>query len=297
MTKASSRRFAFGLAGWFLVACAAGAQGAAPPNEADQVPPEPAEEAALFEALEAGGAIGLDITSPATGWQVVPGTAVEIEVKPFPGVNVESVAVVGPGTVASDEEAPFEVDLELPLELVGPFEVMAIGKGPAGEMFASRVLLLEAVPAARLIALDLTPKESFLFVPGLDRSLRATGVYDDGVRRDITEVGTEFISLNEEIVKVSADGVLTPTKVGITTVLARNGDVQDGVTVNVVENPRLISREDFEGEAGESAAAPADQEAPVDPDRPRESGGEECVPVGPHDPLCPRPPPSGGGGV
>jgi hypothetical protein len=67
------------------------------------------------------------------------------------------------------------------------------------------------------------------------RGIGVGGVYTDGVKRNIAAStdGTTYASSNEQIVKVSAEGVVTAQGVGAATITVRNGPHSAEVKVEV----------------------------------------------------------------
>lgn len=204
--------------------------------------PVTASALALNEAMQArmrpfqSVAPGLAITSPAPGTVVSSGETVLVTVEPLPGASVARVLLTGPSVAQVDEAAPFQFTLEVPAEAVGDFTLTAAGSNDKGQLFTSGELQLLALPEAALTAIELLPRDPLLLGPGDTVRLSALGHFSDGIARDISDpaVGTLYSSIEPEFAEVSADGVVTAIQPGVTTLLARNGDVQDSVTVNIL---------------------------------------------------------------
>lgn len=179
---------------------------------------------------------GLTITSPAPGTEVSPGAVITVAVQPNPGVSVESVLVAGPSAVAVDNAAPFEVQLQIPIESIGDFTIEALGRNSQGQMFTSNTVLLNVRTKSTLNSIEILPRDPLLLGPGDSTGLTVIGTYSDGVTRNLGSAGagTTFSSVEPEIATVSPDGVITAVTSGFTTILARNGDVQDSVTVTIL---------------------------------------------------------------
>jgi mono/diheme cytochrome c family protein len=78
--------------------------------------------------------------------------------------------------------------------------------------------------APRLTKLEVTPRDGVLVEPKTQIALKATAVFADGVRRDVTRLAV--FEPSNLIVKISADGVVTREQAGESTVLVRYLDKQ-----------------------------------------------------------------------
>lgn len=214
------------------------------------LPPSLQKPAALFEleltrveALQGG----LVIDMPLDGTVVTSGQTVTVSLTPPVGSNLTEVLVSGPLSAQIDDQAPFDLQFEVPIEAIGDFEMTAVGKNAAGDLFASENITLSVVPPGTLQDIDLLPSEVVLFSRGDTSSLLVLGQFSDGVVRDLSDpaLGTTYLSDDPSIVSVSPDGLLKAERLGITTLIARLGAFQDSITVTVVKNPDLIFADDF----------------------------------------------------
>lgn len=141
------------------------------------------------------------IVAPATGTVVAPGTSVHVVVQ----ASWTRVLLVGPGTTAIDEAAPFELDLSIPAEAVGSFAIKAFGASDTGAFSASNTVTLSVVPPASLQSLRAVAPDLILFGPGSTHSLVVLGTYSDGVTRDVTDAstGTVYRANRPEIERVA----------------------------------------------------------------------------------------------
>ncbi|MEM8961246.1 MAG: alpha/beta fold hydrolase [Acidobacteriota bacterium] len=185
---------------------------------------------------------GLVIDSPPAGAMVTPGAPITVTVSPTDGVTVDRVLLIGPTVSMEDDAAPFVFELDLPAELIGEVTFKALGRNGMDEIFESEPVTWIAEPAEALLSLDLRPDQPFLYGGGDSLALEVLGTYTDGVVRDLTSQGMTYLTLDSEIVTIDTAGIVTAVEVGITTVIARSGDVQDSVTVYVRQaSPRLFA--------------------------------------------------------
>lgn len=179
---------------------------------------------------------GLNLSSPSEGSTVFSGDVVEILVAPDPGLQVDEVILVGPDVTTVDTSAPFRFNLAIPDDAIGEFQVSAIGKNTSSQFFGSDSVSFFVLSPSTLGAIDLVPEDPFLTGPGTKLQVVALGSFDDGIVRDITsqQLGTEFLSSDPLVASVTHDGVLELHRSGKVTLVARNGNVQDSVTVTLI---------------------------------------------------------------
>lgn len=182
---------------------------------------------------------GVRIVSPAPGTTVAPGQTIEVVVEPTSGANVQRVLVLGTDAAAIDEQPPFRLQLTVPANLSGDFPLSALGANATGDYFTGDSVHLRVRPTADLLKLDLKPDDVVLIGTGSTRPMTTVGEYADGIVRDLTDpvTGTLYQSVNSSIVSVSSAGQITARSLGTTTIVARNGEDQDSITVRVLEGP------------------------------------------------------------
>ncbi len=94
------------------------------------------------------------------------------------------------------------------------------------------------IDAPRLTKLEVTPRESVLVEPETQAALKATAIFADGTRRDVTRLAV--FEPSNLLVKVSEDGVVKREQAGESTVLVRYLDQQVPVRLAFVP-----ARKDF----------------------------------------------------
>lgn len=180
---------------------------------------------------------GLTIVSPANNTPVEPGAEIEVIVEIGEGVVLEGLFLFSEfgSAYMGQPVSPAAIILPIREDAAGEINVRAVGFDANGDVYGSPGLDLGAVPMAPLDSLRLFPRTPYLFGEGSTLSATVIGVYDDGVHRDVTSpvTGTEYSSSNTSIFTVSPDGQVTATGPGKATLIARNGGVQDSVTVDV----------------------------------------------------------------
>jgi pimeloyl-ACP methyl ester carboxylesterase len=199
----------------------------------------PAKAAKALAAPDKAGLLipgGLTITAPAAGTTVLSGGSVPVTVATANGFVLDRLLLVTEVDAQRADDAPFAAALEIPLDAIGPIELVAFGRDANGDYAISDPVSLTVVPAADLEQVFVVNRDPIL-AAGSTRHLSVLGSYDDGVLRDISDgaTGTQYLTSSSFIVSVSADGVLTANNQGIATVVARNSGIQDSISVTVVE--------------------------------------------------------------
>lgn len=204
----------------------------------------PAPMAAPVEPSPAGvmlapGDIGLSILSPLGGTPVTPGETMNVSVALEPGFgNVTDLFIVTPYSteLVLAPTFPFATTISVPTSAAGSLPLVVFGFSDTGEFLISGVVELGATPEAELVSIHLLDRNPFLIGTGATTSVEVLGTYDDGIERDITSslAGTEYLTSDPTVFTVSPSGQVTATGVGKATLIARNGGLQDSVTVEVV---------------------------------------------------------------
>ncbi|MCH9680323.1 MAG: cellulose binding domain-containing protein [Deltaproteobacteria bacterium] len=182
-------------------------------------------------------ASGLTITSPVAGTEITPGEMLQVVVEADVGIDVAVMGVVtqSASVIIDQPIAPFVVDLAIPDEAGGDLDVLAFGFSATGELLISQVVELGATPDAELLHVHIVDRNPVLFGEGDTRSVSVLGLFDDGFDRNITSLstGTDYLTSDPGVFTIAGDGILEATGVGLATLVARNGGLQDSVTVDV----------------------------------------------------------------
>ncbi|WP_228557461.1 choice-of-anchor A family protein [Myxococcus sp. AB025B] len=143
---------------------------------------------------------------------------------------IHRVAVVIP-------EAPFTTTFQVPPHAIGTVQLVATGIDDARQRRSSPPVSLQVVSSAQLNLISVLNGDGVLHGVGTTRNLVVTGLYNDGIKRDITSqaVGTVYSSSNEAIATVSTAGVVTARGPGTATIVIRNGPAVTSISVTVVE--------------------------------------------------------------
>ncbi len=187
-----------------------------------------------FESAVRGIADGtLVITFPEDGTIVEPGQTVTVTVAPSVGLELAEVVVVLPGTAAR-VVGGLDLEVVVPERSVGPVNVLAAGKTPAGDLVLSAPTTLYVQPGAGLEAIRIEPQRPILVGVGSSLDLVVEGSYADEVVRDISSpaTGTEYLLSDPAVLRLSGSRIEALSE-GAATVVARNADVHDSVTVEV----------------------------------------------------------------
>jgi hypothetical protein len=180
----------------------------------------------------------LRIVSPAEGAEVFAGDSLSVQVAADGGFVPVSVAAVVGDSFTTSETAPFTVTLSVPPEALGATKLVALASNASDQSVVSNLVVLNVKTRAAINRVNVVNRDPFLFGIAKLRHLTVTGIFGDGVTRDITSpaVGTVYRSSNPAIVTVSPDGTVSSVAPGIATVIAQNGNVQDSITVTVTPN-------------------------------------------------------------
>jgi hypothetical protein len=177
----------------------------------------------------------LTIRAPSPGTEVASGEPVTV-VLHSTVLGLEQFVVVGWHCAARGSGPPFEIDLDVPVESYGPFEIQGLGKTKEGEFVLTEPVLLRAVPSARLSAVDLKPHDPVVFGSRSQR-LYVIGSFDDRVEREIPTDECRFGSGDAAVAAVSDGGEVRGVSNGTAWVTAECHGLKDSVEVVVVDDP------------------------------------------------------------
>jgi len=191
---------------------------------------------------------GLTITEPSPGSVFRPGDKVLVKVEPSANENLKAVFVFAGKLRYStiDLSAPYEFEFVVDSDFVGADKVVASGKLVDGTIVETeidfRVVLLSTV---KLDSVTIVPSPIYItMLPASDpdavdwatERLRISGIYSDGVERDISAsaFGTIYTSSDRNIVTVDSEGTVVAQKVGRAKITVRNADKEASVDVIIV---------------------------------------------------------------
>ncbi|HEY3197214.1 MAG TPA: hypothetical protein VGJ57_04305 [Nitrospirales bacterium] len=187
----------------------------------------------------------IQITAPAKNAAFKPGTSIKIEISIPPGLPVAKVTYtlleedraledkVEPPPSSTSEVAPFEAELPIPQDAVGPYRLLAVAQ--VRERRGFYVLFdetsLSIVPDVPLQALRSESPVRFTKTIGEVQILAIRGLYADRVVRDLTSsaTGTSYRSSDPSIVRVNADGRAQALGEGTAEITARNQGKEDRI--------------------------------------------------------------------
>jgi hypothetical protein len=99
---------------------------------------------------------------------------------------------------------------------------------------------LDADDAPKLVRLIVEPRHATLYAPDVSAKIRATAEFSNGQKRDVTSLAV--FGSSATFVSVSADGIATADRAGLTTVTVRHLDQQVPARLEFVpERPGFIS--------------------------------------------------------
>lgn len=181
---------------------------------------------------------GIRIVSPAPGTQVTPGGTVSVVLEGTGGFVPMVAYVMGAEKAVIIDQAPFTTSFQIPAHAIGSLSLAVTAISPQRQMVSSEVVL-PIVSSAQLVSMSVTNGDGVLHGLGSIRRLGVTGLYSDGVRRNVTAqaLGTLYSSSNDSIATVTTEGVVTGRSPGIATIVIRNADVTTSISVTVLEAP------------------------------------------------------------
>jgi hypothetical protein len=192
----------------------------------------------------------LQITSPANGTVVSPGTTLTVSVTPSIAGAFANVFVIGfdpIGWVGMDVTTapPWQLALRIPTRTSpGRYELTAGGAPTAGgEPIYSDPVAIQVERADNPVSISVDLANVFLSVGKRDYML-VWGVYSDGVKYNITRsTKTTFSSNDPSVATVDARGVITGIAPGKATVRVSNGpNASFFVSVTVSDPLKLVPR-------------------------------------------------------
>ena len=181
---------------------------------------------------------GVEIISPADGSIVSPCQVLQMEVQPVGGFVVKAILLASPFDGRTFSAPPFVVDVSVPIEAAGSFNLVALARGTSGHL-ASDTISLIVQQVADLELLSVTPSRYHFARFGSTSLIFVTGTYSDGVGREIADaaLGTSYASNDTSVVTVSPDGIMTAQGPGAAVVTVSNSDVSAQVEVTVGFDP------------------------------------------------------------
>ena len=187
----------------------------------------------------------IQITAPEKSAVFRPGTAIKIAIDIPPGLPVAQVTYslleqdqaledkVERPLSSTSEMAPFEAELPIPLEAIGPYRLLAVAQ--VRERRGFYVLFdetsLNVMPDSPLVALRAESPVRFSKTIGEVQILTVRGAYADRIVRDLTSAatGTSYRSSDPSIVRVNPDGRAQAVGEGTAEITARNQGKEDKI--------------------------------------------------------------------
>jgi hypothetical protein len=188
------------------------------------------------------------ITSPQEGQQYHSGDTVLLSVSPAAGVNLQAVGVVGPN-VWDDREPPSTIPILIAQDYVGSLTLhvtVLTDQNVQGSMYRT----INVVPQAALQQITIQPSTVQLVAPGSSSGLSTltreravvTGVYADGISREITNLAEVVFTVDNSrvatfapipVVPGGASGTVYAVAPGVSTLRVSYGGLTATATVKV----------------------------------------------------------------
>jgi len=179
------------------------------------------------------------IVSPTEGALFHPGDEVQVQVEVS---NSDAVVLVATSTGSSGliDRAPYSFGFTIHNDAIGSVTIDAAAMDDVGFIGSHEVSVKIAV-SATLTGMAILPEVSFSdstvhsFV-GIQLPLTVSGVFSDGVTRDITDAGTgtQYSSQNTAVLEISPDGVIIGKSPGTANVSVSNSGFAANVSFSIL---------------------------------------------------------------
>jgi pimeloyl-ACP methyl ester carboxylesterase len=193
----------------------------------------------------------ITLTTPST---VTAGEEVTIEARPLDGSDVADVLFLAKANhesigVRRSPDTPFRASLTVPVNFIGSLEITAIAASGQRQVDiherAIRVFSAPGVSLQSMVVETEAGTTNMVFRQlAIPQSIRVSGVFTDGVTRDISapETGTAYSSSNESVVIVDNGGKVAVVGNGSAEITVINGNVMTAIPVLVaLEPPSILS--------------------------------------------------------
>ncbi len=179
-------------------------------------------------------ATGIKIISPANNAIYHPGDQVEVTVQSMIETTIQTLLIASKQGVVEITSPPFTAGIDLPQDIAGSFDIMALAKTTTEEIRYAFVTVL-VTPLEELMTLDVSPKQ-LKISPGDIVLLSVYGVYSDDAKLRLQDLkaGTTYNSDNSSIATVDEKGLVTAKSYGDCNISVRNGTTKENVSVQVI---------------------------------------------------------------
>jgi pimeloyl-ACP methyl ester carboxylesterase len=159
--------------------------------------------------------LGIRVIAPAPGTSVHPGDDVIVRVGSVGGLEIGKVVVVA-GKSGLFLSAPTLQDtLHVPQDAVGPISLDSFGVLADGSFVTGQPTVLNVVPNATILSLQLEPSTISLSNLGTVATPRVMANFSDTVKRDVTGLpGLTWTSSNTSVAVAGTDGSVVATGTG-----------------------------------------------------------------------------------
>ncbi|MFA4872068.1 MAG: hypothetical protein WC610_03375 [Patescibacteria group bacterium] len=185
-------------------------------------------------AAETSETESVKIVSPVSGAVIDAGTVIDVKVQATG--SVDRVLIAGKDIVYTKTAPPFDFSCFLPIEIIGPYNIVAVGFGANNAITTDTIQLRVSAPA-QLVGFRTHPPSLLIAIEGEKADFRVLGEFSDFVRRDITssENGTSYSIADTGIAVVVSDGVIRGIQTGETTLTISNNGLSTNLIVSVIE--------------------------------------------------------------
>ncbi len=190
-----------------------------------------------FPSIRSGGGT-IEIISPLPNVQVVGGQALIVQAHVTGSIN--AVFYGCPVASGIDSSAPYEFSFQIPMDYVGPLDIVVLGRDGIGVVAQDSVSIMIVAPA-EVTALEVLPGDDLPLYLDWHYPLLVRGIYSDGLTRDVTSalLGTTYNSSDRNVVEITPQGEVIGRALGeasITIEHRGSNIISRKISVRVVED-------------------------------------------------------------
>ena len=197
----------------------------------------PALIAVLSCTLASASAEAIQISAPVSGAIVRSGTTVTVKVVPDHGETIQQLAFITRRGSVTAAAGALQADVTVPLDSAGPEFVVAVASLSGGSVSIATVTVIgDPGPLQRI---DIAAPPALTYI-GQAVPLQITGLFDDGVSRDVTaaDTGTVYETTVSSVLGVHGGGVIQARARGTAQIVVSNRGRTAVATIPVlVPNP------------------------------------------------------------
>lgn len=204
----------------------------------------------IYDNIQSGGIVdsGISITEPADGSVFVPGESFNVTVASQNGFELQKALLLSKETGVALDSEPFNGELIVPMDSLGPLQLWAIGSDSFGNFTYSDPIILRVETSLDLTSINIINGDIVLVDANEERQVVVSGLFSDGIFRNITnDASTFFTMVNPNVASVTADGIVSAVSEGSSLLRVNNNGIQDSVIITVTRQAiEIVFSDGFE---------------------------------------------------